>query len=133
MEKTTEIEMGSIYDVNKQLVEQYEKELTKEEIEKKKEIINSFIMQYTYTNNYYMLLCREQNDYTLFVYKGNKIRKDFSKDLINCLIDECLYNRGIIKGIELTEDNQAIEIWLSIEGESYCYYLFPYDNGVIEL
>ena len=42
-------------------------------------------------------------------------------------------NRGLIKGIDLTKDEQAIEIWLSIDEEAFVYYFFPYDNAVIEI
>ena len=35
--------------------------------------------------------------------------------------------------IDRTEDGVAIEIWISIDGESFVYYFFPYDAGVIEI
>ena len=31
------------------------------------------------------------------------------------------------------KDEQAIEIWLSIDEEAFVYYFFPYDNAVIEI
>ena len=49
------------------------------------------------------------------------------------LIDECLKNRGEIRGIDITKDKQAIEIWVSIEEDSYVYYFFPYNEGVIDI
>ena len=41
--------------------------------------------------------------------------------------------RSLIKGIDLTKNEQAIEIWLSIDEEAFVYYFFPYDNAVIEI
>ena len=42
-------------------------------------------------------------------------------------------NRGEVRGIDLTKDKDAIEIWLIIEDEAYCYYFFPYDAAIIEV
>lgn len=117
------VTLGSAYDINKNLVEKYEKELTEKEIELKKDTIKNFLNQVN--AKYYMLLCNDRKDYTVFNLVNNNI-----DDMINILITECLYNRGKIKGIDVVND--AIEIWLSIDNESYCYYLFNYNFGMIE-
>ena len=46
---------------------------------------------------------------------------------------ECLKNIGVIKAIDLTEENDAIEAWVDNEGEATCLYLFPYDNGIVQV
>ena len=56
-----------------------------------------------------------------------------SKKVASILVDECLINRGEIRGIDITKDKEAIEIWMSIEEDSYVYYFFPYDNAIIEM
>ena len=84
-------------------------------------------------------MCNEKKDYTIFRRETNE-NKDFLDNLEtpdrdrlwNVLIDECLPNRGRTKSIELTENQDAVEIWISIEGESYCYMFFPYDAAIIE-
>ena len=116
--------MGTLYDINKSIIENNIKELTEEEIEEKRDLIEAFLQRTT--NKYYMLLCNDRKDYTVFVNEENDI-----DEFLTILLKECLPNRGIIKSIENTEDEQAIEIWLSIEGESYCYFLFPYDEAII--
>ena len=121
--KTTDISLGTSYELNQNLVEKYEKELSQNEIENKKIEIKNFINETN--NNYYMLLCHDQRDYTIF----NLQNKEDNKEIINILIDECCFNRGKIKGIDKVDG--AIEIWLSIEDKSYCYYFFPYDAAVI--
>ena len=129
-EKTTHnIEIGNLYDINKNLVEKNVNILTKEELNDKKDLIINFVNKNT--NYYYMLLCNEQKDYTIF-HINNICNENDYKNLANILIDECLINRGDTKSIELTESEDAIEIWLSIDKESYCYYFFPYDAAVIE-
>ncbi len=116
--------MGTLYDINKSIIENNIKELTEEEIEEKRKLIEALLQRTT--NKYYMLLCNDRKDYTVFVNEENDL-----DEFLTILLKECLPNRGIIKSIENTEDEQAIEIWLSIEGESYCYFLFPYDEAII--
>lgn len=136
--KNNTVKMGtSLYDVNKGLVEKNVPDLTDEEMQNKKTLIIDFINNTS--NQYYMLLCNEKKDYTIFRREMNE-NKDFLDNLEtpnrdrlwNVLIDECLPNRGRTKSIELTENQDAVEIWISIEGESYCYMFFPYDAAIIE-
>ena len=123
--KTTDITLGSAYEINKNLVEKYEKELTAEELKQKKEELIAFLN--AKNDNYYMLLCNDKKDYTVFRLVESK------EELVNILVDECLLNRGLVKGIDLTEDKYAMEIWLSIDNEAFCYYFFPYGAAVIEV
>ena len=126
-ENTSNITLGTAYEINKNLVEKYEKELTTKELQNKKTEIINFIQETK--GQYYMLLCNDKKDYTIF----NILNKNNIKEMTNILVDECLTNRGIIKGIDLTKDKCAIEIWLSIENEAFCYYFFKYDDAVIEI
>lgn len=78
-------------------------------------------------NDFYMLLCRERNDYTLFY-------NELYENSIEQLIEEMWYlfdNRGKLKEIQFDETGKAIEFWVSIDGEPHCYFFFPYDEGVI--
>ena len=81
-------------------------------------------------DSYAMLLCHERRDYTIFhLYEKQNPNPPqlAAQELIGCLID-----RGDILSIDETED-KAWEIWLRIDNEEYCYYLFNYDNAVIEV
>lgn len=123
---TKEIELfGNLYDINKNLVAQNEIKLSEGILNSKKEIIKNFINKTN--NNYYMLLCNERKDYTVF--HNNNLSMETAK----ILVDECLINRGEIRGIDLTKNKDAIEIWLMIDEEAFVYYFFPYDMGVIEV
>lgn len=130
------VELGTLYDINKNIIEKNVEVLSDEQLQSKKDLIVDFINQTG--NKYYMLLCNDRKDYTLFHRNETEdgLWKDsagLTEDVIEkVLIDECLPNRGKTKSIELTEDKNAFEIWISIDGESYCYYFFPYDLGVIE-
>ena len=86
------------------------------------------------SNSYYMLLNKENADYTVFRLTNKE--KSNRKEIANILIDECCINRGNVLSIEKTEDNSAIEIWIQT-GETdntvLCYYFFPYDPAIIEV
>ena len=134
--KMSDISLGTLYDVNKNLILNGEIKLTEGVINSKKEIIKNFLRKTG--NTYYMLLCNERKDYTVFrkgfydedIYLDDEHQLD---EIVNILVDECMMNRGEIRGIDLTKDKDAIEIWLIIENEAYCYYFFPYDAAIIEV
>lgn len=128
--KMSDISLGTLYDVNKNLVLKNEIELTDGVLNSKKEIITNFMRQMN--NAYYMLLCNERKDYTVFKM-NDKDNDDSIREIVSILVDECLKNRGEIRGIDLTKDKDAVEIWLIIEDEAYCYYFFPYDAAIIEV
>lgn len=127
-ENKKQIQFGNLYDINKNIVKQNEVKLSEGILNSKKEIIKNFINKDN--NNYYMLLCNEKKDYTVFDFQKFKT-PERCRDCAKCLVDECLINRGEIRGIDLTKDKNAIEIWMIIDNEAYVYYFFPYDNGVI--
>jgi hypothetical protein len=56
---------------------------------------------------YYMLLCREENDYTVV-----RVRKAKSQDKFEDLIIELLQSRGDIKDIDYDTDKQSLECWV---------------------
>lgn len=128
--KTTEASLGNLYDMNKIFIKDHEPELTEGNLNSKKQIIIDFIKKCN--NNYYMLLCNERKDYTVFRWKDlNSALAPF--EMANILVDECLKNRGSIRGIDLTQTKDAMEIWLVIDDDAYVYYFFPYDAAVIEV
>lgn len=138
----TKISGATLYDLNKQIINQTENPMTDEDLYDAldyivapffKKNIEQRINKEDFDNCYFMLLCKEDNNYTLFNVRNYL---DFHEPiLIAC--DElriCLKNRGEVYSIENTEDNYAIEIWLKDADKGMlCYYLFPYNEGVIEI
>lgn len=125
-----EIEFGTLYDINKNIIKQNEIKLSEGILNSKKQIITDFIKKCK--NNYYMLLCNERKDYTVFRWVNISNDND-AREIAQILVDECLINRGEIRGIDLTKTKDAIEIWMIIDDEAYVYYFFPYDNAIIEV
>ena len=113
----------NLYDVNKQIIAQLA-DLNETSLEySKNEIIIPYLQEQN--NEFYMLLCRDINYYTLFqlTFQGCPI----ANEIIGCAQDI-----GSIKAIDVNENN-AIEIWVQpVDGEPVAMYLFPYDGGVIK-
>ena len=124
---TTNVQLGTLYDANKMLIEKTIAYLDEEALTEGRNLISNFILHTE--NKYYMLLCNERKDYTVFHINDSL---SGSTEGAKILVDECIANRGHAKGINLTESKDAIEIWISIDGESCCYYFFPYDAAIID-
>ena len=118
----------SMYDLNKQIISQL-KALNEEGMLKAFETLDDFVERVE--AQYFMLLCRDINYYTLFkVEREGDISgtlERFSAEVIDCVLDN-----GAIKSVEPVPGD-AIEIWVEpAETEPVAMYLFPYDRGVIQ-
>lgn len=117
----SDVVMGTLYDLNKSAMEK-EKKMTNMNINKTLKEMENFFSK----GSYFMLLCHEQRDYTVFqLTTENKISTAAEE------LKLCLKNRGDILSIDPTEDGIAYEIWLRTADGIFVYYLFPYDNAVI--
>lgn len=78
---------------------------------------------------YYMFLCNELNYYTLFSLAIPDVSKFFVEEFI-----DLIQSLGNIKAIE-PDTNGALAVWVdwANKGECHCFYLFPYDKGVVEV
>lgn len=80
--------------------------------------------------NFYMLYGKECSYFTLFRFNNeNWDYFDFSHGVV-----DCLHDIGKIKYCELTENQDAVEIWVDHEELGATgLYLFPYDNGIVQV
>ena len=106
----------SLYDLNKSAMAQFP---PMEDFSYAISLINCFQIDNNY--KYLMLLCKEISYYTIFM----KDSKDWeTMDLGNSVI-ECLLNVGHVLSVDLTEAQDAIEIWVRTnDNENICMYLF---------
>jgi len=128
MDNKYDVDLGAtLYDANKQLVKQVERPLTHVELAGRQDKITKFFENKV--KEYAMLLCHDQRDYTIFHLNQDSLVAPMTaaSEVIGCCTD-----RGEVVSIERTDDGIAYEIWINIDGEPYCYYLFPYDQAVIE-
>jgi hypothetical protein len=90
----------------------------------KAELISEYVAEH---GNYYMLLGRDINYYTLFARKPSIELPEIENEVI-----ECLKYLGSIKAIDLNEDKTALEIWVTLENnEAMMLLFFDYTEGVI--
>ena len=119
----------SIYEINQQIYSQLKK-LTDEEIKEKVDLLNTFYKNRK-ENKYFAMLSWELHYFTVFVQSYFMIDFNTEEQFGDAVID-CLSYVGDIKSIELNQDNNDIEIWVTTPNEqTECIHLFPYDNGVV--
>ncbi len=114
----------NLYDLNKSLV----RSLPDPDIDTLgdyQQKINSY--HHKMNNNYYLLLCKDYNYYTVFHYEPTIIADSFGKSVLDCIADV-----GKIKTLDQNNEQDAIEIWVDINDDIYMFYLFRYDVGVVD-
>lgn len=120
-----ELDLGTLYDFNKEAMKN-EKPLDPIQFNLK---VNEVAVELQERETqYWMLLCHERRDYTIFNIIACQNHKDIEFELKPTLL-----NRGNIISIDKQPDENW-EIWIRDDNnENFVYYLFPYDNGIIEI
>ena len=125
-----DINLGNLYDFNKEAMKN-EKPLDPIIFNTKTQKVAEEIwgLMEDCGDQYWMLLCHDRRDYTLFNILGAVDADPIVKELRPTLL-----NRGQVISID-RQPNDAWEIWIrDIETEeNFAYYLFQYDQGVIEI
>lgn len=123
-----DLTMGTLYDANKQIMSSDKiKPLNELEIAAAQNKINDFFNWKC--DCYGMLYCKDLSDITIFHMYENQNPDPPAIAAAECI--GCCLDRGEILSIEEQPDGNY-EIWLRINNEAFAYYLFPYDNAVIE-
>lgn len=118
----------TLYDLNKQIISQMPVLENEAKLEARG-TINTFITEGE-PYEYYMLLCRDMNYYTIFVIEEET---DISLSAAADEIWGCADYLGDVKSV--TDNGGAIEFWVQPreeDSEPVVMYLFPYDAGVIK-
>ena len=124
-----EITMGTLYDANKQIMKDKKHFGPLSHLEMaaaQKKIEDFFNMK---CDCYGMLYCRERSDFTIFHMYENQNPNPPAIAAKECLL--CCLDRGDLISMEEQPDGNW-EFWIRIDGDAFAYYLFPYDNAVIE-
>lgn len=126
----SEINLGTLYDFNKEAMKN---ESPLDAIAFGTKVDEVAEAMYEYAENkckpYWMLLCHDRRDYTIFNILGAVDINPIVKELRPTLM-----NRGFILAID-KQPGDAWEIWIRDKetAENFAYYLFPYTDGVIEI
>lgn len=127
----SEISMGNLYEVNQNLSSQMPLMTAPQTMGLYPKLADWFE---NHIGRYAMLYCHEMRDITLF----NKDTSDYGQAAKAVkILFECIENRGGLVSCD-PADGDAWEIWIRVENEDLtttdrCYYLFNYDNAVIEV
>ena len=119
----------SLYDLNKSIISQL-----KPLDDTQRSIAKTTIALWEELNpdDFYMLYGKEISYFTLFMIdKKNPEFYNFYN--LSTAVFECLEAVGDICSVERTEDRSAIEIWVNVDGDATCLYLFPYGNGIVRI
>lgn len=123
-----ELSMGSLYDANKQLMASNKfQQMNELEIAGAQKKLEDFFNWKCDT--YAMFYCRDRSDITIFHMYENQNPNPPAVAANECI--GCCLDRGELLSVEEQPDGNY-EFWIRIDGEAFAYYLFPYDNAVIE-
>lgn len=122
MDEKKKLPLMSLYEMSKQIVANLPARTSYADLEPCRKILRKFKHL-----GYYMLMCREDNYYTVI-----KVRKAKSPDKFEDLIIELLQVHGDIKDIDYDTDKKSLECWVQKDDEIKMFKLFPYSWGVIE-
>ena len=122
----TKVGLGTVYDLNRAAMADWKPLSPAKE---KKAVDNLWNYFNTHHNKYFMMLCNELKDYTVFHYTTEN-KKGFSDTII-----ECLKNRGNLISIDKASDGIAMELYIRYYDDEtiHCYFLFPYDEAIVEV
>ena len=113
----------TLYDMSKQIVKTLPPLITSAELEPSKKLLRKFKKL-----GYFMLMCREDNYYTVI-----RVRKANNPDKFEDLIIELLQEHGDIKDIDWSsKDKEDLECWVQKDEKVKMFKLFPYSWGVLE-
>lgn len=81
------------------------------------------------TYKYFMLLCRELNDYTIFDFRSYNYSKGEEE------LSELIHSRGQVLDIQYDHENDNYDIWIKSkqDGEPHMYKLFDCNDFVIPI
>ena len=124
-----ELTLGNLYDFNKQA---YANEKPLDPVQFNLKISEMAEDVFNRDSCYWMLLCKERSDFTVFQFATYRFKKEIEN--FKEALKECINNRGQLLEIEKQEDSNY-EIWIRDPetNENFAYYLFDYSFGIVKI
>ena len=116
--------MGTVYDFNKLA---YEKVKVPEQ--RKREMLANIGMWFSSDPKYFMFLCRELSDYTIFNFESFNYSKAKEE------LEELIHERGELLDIVYNHNNDTYEIWMRTKSDNqiHMYMLFDCNDFIITI
>lgn len=120
------VEMGTLYELNKQIMAQLPPQ-DKDTMNHNWTVIGDWFGRDQ--NRWFMLMCKERSDFTLFHITDNNFSKAIQE------LKEVLEGRGQILAVQYQHGEDAFEIWVKSkkEKEVFMFMLFSAGWMVIEV
>ena len=129
-----EVKIGySMYDFNASLVKNYPP-LKWKGLYNARFIINDF--HNIHKNRYYIALCHNLRYFTVYDTKPNDAEGAIDLSIsFGAEVLDCSSNLGEILDVQLSSNEQSIEIWVKRNSErgAECIILIPYDKGIVKV
>lgn len=124
-----DITLGNLYDFNKQA---YANEKPLDPIQFNLKINEAAKDIFNRNSNYWMLLCKERSDFTVFQFCECRFHKEIED--FRSALKETINNRGQLLEVEKQDDGNY-EIWIRDpeNNENFAYYLFDYSFGIVKI
>lgn len=119
-----EVEMGTLYELNKQVMAQLPPQDTATMSHNWNVIGDWFGKD---QNRWFMLMCKERSDFTWFHITDNKFFEGVQE------LQEVLKERGQVLAIQYLHGEDAFEIWIKKEDEVFMFMLFGADWMIVEV
>lgn len=113
----------TLYEMNKMLMSQMPAWTDEQIADKGRKALERY---YNYQVGHYMLLCKDRSYYTVFEWS------EFETTGFIDAVLEIVCDLGHIRDMGQNDDD-VFEIWITPfdEEETYAFFLFPYDLGVV--
>ena len=119
-----DVALGSLYELNKQIMAQLPPQ-DENTMSHNWTVIGDWFGKDT--SRWFMLMCKERSDFTLFHITDNQFTKAIQE------LKEVLSGRGQILAIQYQHGEDAFEIWVKTKDEVVMFMLFTADWMVIEV
>lgn len=120
-----DVKMGSLYDFNKMAYAKMPPIPANKAQEKLTDIASWFSAKPT---KYFMLLCKELADYTVFNFESFDYNKGKEE------LEDIIKSRGLLLDIVYNEAASGYEVWMRrIDGSVHMYLLFRCDDFIVTI
>ena len=121
-----EVTLGTAYELNRQLLAKVD-DMKEQAIINKMNEVGAWLSSKP-NSHYYMLLCRERNDYTIF-----RIIDAHYYEITQEMI-EVFQSRGAIVAINYSHVCGTYEVWIRVneDEQPYLFMLFDCDDMIVE-
>ena len=119
-----EVEMGTLYDLNKQVMAQLPPQ-DENTMAHNWNVIGDWFGKDEC--RWFMLMCKERSDFTFIHITDNQFTKAIQE------LQEILKERGQILAIQYQHGEDAFEIWIKKDDEVFMFMLFGADWMIVEV